>query len=422
MGSASLSPAAQASLAAGCLHISNSLTVTKQRPSNLKKNASAKVGVPMNKCRVCNQEFFEEPLLRYENMPKAAQFLPDAESLESDKGVDLEVCQCSGCGLVQLSNDPVPYYKEVIRAAAFSKEMKDFRRKQFGSFIQRFSLKRKKVVEIGCGRGEYLSIMQQFGVDAYGLEHSEESAMQCVKEGLKVSKGFVESSAYKLDHAPFDAFYILSFLEHLPDPNSTLRGIYNNLTDDGMGLVEVPNFDMVLRNKLFSEFIGDHLFYFTRETLSTTLRQNGFEIIDCNEVWYEYIISAIVKKREKLDISHFYEYQAQLRNEIEEYIRRFKDKKVAIWGAGHQALAVISLVNLADKIRYVVDSAAFKQGKYTPATHIPIVSPDALDSDPVDAVIVMAASYSDEVARIIREKFDRNMSVCILRDYGLEVV
>src|SRR4030042_4622672 len=299
--------------------------------------------------------------------------------------------------------------------------MKDFRRKQFDSFIQKYSLKGKKIIEIGCGRGEYLSIIQQFGINAYGLEHSEESVMQCVKNGLKVLQGFIDSSTYRLDHAPFDAFIILNFLEHLPDPNSTLRGIYNNLTDDAVGLVEVPNFDMILRNKLFSEFTCDHLFYFTRETLNATLRLNGFEIIDCNEEWYEYIISAIVKKREKIDISHFYKYQAQIKNEIEEYIRRFKDKRVAIWGAGHQALAIISLINLADKIKYVVDSAAFKQGKYTPATHVRIVSPDTLYSDPVDAVIVMAASYSDEVARIIRQRYDRNINVSILRDFRLEV-
>lgn len=376
----------------------------------------------IKKCRVCNHKFFKEPLLRYENMPKAAQYLPDTESLENDKGIDLEVCQCSGCGLVQLSNDPVSYYKEVIRAAAFSEEMTDFRRKQFESLVQKYFLKGKKVIEIGCGRGEYLSIIQKSSVEAYGLEYSKESVAQCIKKKLKVSKGFIQSSTDRLNHAPFDAFFILNFLEHLPDPNSTLRGIYNNLTDEAVGLVEVPNFDMILRNNLFSEFINDHLFYFTRETLNSTLRQDGFEIIDCNEVWHDYIISAIVKKGKKLDISHFYKYQTKLKNEIEEYIRRFKDKKVAIWGAGHQALAIISLINLADKIKYVVDSAAFKQGKYTPVTHIPIVSPDALDSDPVDAVIVMAASYSDEVARIMRQRFGKKINISILRDFGLEEV
>jgi 2-polyprenyl-3-methyl-5-hydroxy-6-metoxy-1,4-benzoquinol methylase len=408
-------------------------------PSSVSKNAE--IAVPINKCRVCGYEFFKEPLLRYENMPSAAQYLPDAESIESDKGIDLEVCQCSGCGLVQLSNAPVPYYKEVIRAAAFSEEMKDFRTKQFGSFVEKYSLERKKVIEIGCGRGEYLFLMQQCGVDAYGLEYMKKSVMECVKNGLKVSKGFIDSSIYEVGNAPFDAFYILNFLEHLPDPNSTLRAIYSNLADEAIGLVEVPNFDMILRNKLFSEFICDHLFYFTNETLKTTLKLNGFEIIDCNEVWYNYIISAVVRKMEtipprpslpkegwgdfrakKIDISHFYEHREQIKNEIEEYIRCFKNKKVAIWGAGHQALAIISLTNLADKIRYVVDSAVFKQGKYTPATHIPIVSPDAIDQDPVDAVIVMAASYSDEVAKIIRQKFDKKINISILRDLGLEIV
>jgi hypothetical protein len=79
-------------------------------------------------------------------------------------------------------------------------------------------------------------------------------------------------------------------------------------------------------------------------------------------------------------------------------------------------------MKIADKVKYVVDSATFKQGKYTAATHVPIVSPDKLDSDPVDAVIVMAAGYSDEVAKIIRQKFDRNINISILRDLGLEVV
>jgi 2-polyprenyl-3-methyl-5-hydroxy-6-metoxy-1,4-benzoquinol methylase len=378
-------------------------------------------GMAINKCRVCGCEFFEEPLIRYRNMPAIAQFLPDAKTLEGDRGIDLTVYQCSGCGLAQLGSDPVFYFRQVIRAAAVSEEMKGFRMSQFNRFIQDFSLKGKKIIEIGCGRGEYLSIMQQCGGDVYGLEDSEESAAHCVRSGLNASKGFIESSAYKSDHAPFDAFFMLSFLEHLPDPNSTLRGIRNNLASDAVGLVEAPNFDMMVRNSLFSEFMADHLLYFTGDTLRTTLALNGFEVIECNEIWHDYIISAVVRKRGKPDLSYFYGREAQLKDEIEKYLRRFENRKVAIWGAGHQAFAIISLMNLAGKVRYVVDSAVFKQGKYTPATHIPIVPPEALETDPVEAVIIMAAGYSDEVARILRQRFDRNMEVAIVRDFGLEV-
>ena len=378
--------------------------------------------IQANKCRVCGHKFFDEPLLRYENMPKAAQFMPDSGSLKNDQGVDLEVCQCAGCGLVQLSNIPVPYYREVIRASAVSEEMKDFRKKQFSRFVNEYSLQRKKIIEIGCGKGEFLSIMQQFIAETYGLEYSKESIAQCEKSGLKVSPGFIESGDYKLNGSPFDAFFILNFLEHLPDPNSVLQGIYHNLTEGGIGLIEVPNFDMILQKKLFSEFTGDHLFYFTRETLNSTLWLNGFEIVDCKVEWYDYIISAVVKKKIKANLSDFHNSQVKLKNEVEGYLSLFKNKKIAIWGASHQALAIISLLNLAGKITYVIDSASFKQGKFTPATHIPIVAPEKLNSDPVDAVIVMAAGYSDEVARIIRQKFDKNINISILRDFGLEII
>ncbi|MBF0299045.1 MAG: methyltransferase domain-containing protein [Oligoflexia bacterium] len=396
-------------------------------------------------CRVCGHDFYNKPLLQYKNMPKAAQFLPDANSLKSEKGIDLDVCMCSGCGLIQLNSEPVSYYKEVVRAAAFSEEMRGFREKQFDTFVKKYQLNSKsssnssnpqgkKIIEIGCGAGEYLSIMQKLDTHAYGLEYSEELIKKCKASGLNVVRGFIETANYKIDHAPFAAFYMLNFLEHLPNPNATLTGIRNNLSEEGIGLVEVPNFDMILRKKIFSEFICDHLFYFTKESLSTLLKLNGFEIIECSEVWHDYIISATVKKKERLDISHFYNYQTKIEREINDYIHRFKEKRVAIWGAGHQALAIISLVNLSNKIKYVVDSAPFKQGKFTPATHIPIVSPEVFykdavngingvnDVDSIEAIIIMAASYSDEVAKIIRGKFDSNVSVSILRDFGLEMV
>ena len=376
----------------------------------------------LKKCRVCGLKLADPPLLSYINMPKAAQFLPDVFSLEKDHGIDLIVCQCSGCGLIQLFNDPVAYYREVVRASAFSDEMRDFRVAQFSRIVRQFQLEGKRVIEIGCGCGEYLSILQQQGVEPYGLEYSVESVEYCAKAGLDVSKGFVDSRDCRLGHAPFDAFVMLNFLEHLPEPVETLSGISGNLADDGVGLVEVPNFDMILHNKLFSEFTSDHLCYFTRDTLSLALSMSGFEVIECNEEWHRYIISALVRKRRKLDASSFQNQQARVTDELKEYISRFGPKSVAIWGAGHQAFSVMAFMEIGDKVKFVLDSASFKQGRFTPATHIPIVSPDTLNSDPVDAVIIMAAGYSDEVLRTMQQKFPGISNVAVLRDYGLELV
>jgi SAM-dependent methyltransferase len=372
------------------------------------------------KCRVCHGDLFKKPILIYKNMPAAAQNLPERKDLNKDNGVDLNVYQCGNCGLVQLDSKPVPYYKEVIRASAYSDEMKQFRIKQFSEFLRKYSLQNKKIIELGCGKGEYLVLMKQSGGLTYGLEYSSESVKECIKNGLKVEKGFIENNKQQLDHGPFDAFFVLNFLEHLPDLNTFLGGIRNNLSDNAVGLIEVPNFDMILKKNLFFEFTRDHLYYFTKDSLETTLELNGFEIVESGVVWHDYIISAVIRKRKKLDLSHFYNYQKNLKTEIDKYVR--KNKKVAVWGAGHEALAVMSMMNLSGKIKYVVDSAPFKQGKFTPATHIPIVSPNNLDKDPVEAVIIMAASYSDEVTKIIKQKYHDKMKIVILRGYNLEYI
>jgi hypothetical protein len=72
---------------------------------------------------------------------------------------------------------------------------------------------------------------------------------------------------------------------------------------------------------------------------------------------------------------------------------------------------VMSVCGLKGKIEYVVDSAPFKQGKYTPATHIPIVGPETLVKKPVNAIIIMAGSYSREICGLISKKHKQ------VRDY-----
>lgn len=377
--------------------------------------------MPVDRCRVCAQELSGPPLLRYAGMPAAAQFLPDAAMLADDRGMDLELCQCPGCGLAQLRNDPVPYYREVIRASAFSPAMRGFREQQFRDFVQRHGLAGRRLLEVGCGRGEYLALLRQAGADACGLEAGAAAAAACLEAGLPVQQGFVADASCRLAGAPFAGFCIMNFLEHLPAPVASLRGVAANLEADAVGLVEVPNFDMILRRQLFSEFISDHLLYFTRATLATTLGLSGFEVLAWREVWQDYILSAEVRRCRPLDLRSFGEQQAQLTRELAAYVARFGERQVAVWGAGHQALAVLALAGLGGRIRYVVDSAPFKQGRYTPATHLPIVAPEMLRRDPVAAVIVMAAAYSDEVAATLRAQYDPRLDVAILRDYGLEL-
>ena len=104
-------------------------------------------------CRFCGGDFFQPALLEYPDAPQSAQgFLDDLD--QPDALVDLKIHQCAGCGLVQHSLLPVSYHRDVIRAIAYSTEMAAFRVEQLGTWIQRFDLPNKDVLEIGCGKGE----------------------------------------------------------------------------------------------------------------------------------------------------------------------------------------------------------------------------------------------------------------------------
>lgn len=354
-------------------------------------------------------------------MPKAAQYMPDDSTLNLDLSVTLNVCQCSGCGLVQLTNAEVPYYREVIRASGFSNEMVKFREIQFSNFIETYDLKNKKILEIGCGKGEYLEILNRLVPEAYGIEYSIDSVNVCKVKGLKVEAMYIENPFQTINNGPFDAFFLFNCFEHAPDPNSMLRGLFNNLADEACGLVEVPNFQHMIDENHFTEFTIDHLMYFTRETLEFVLNKNGFEVVKFNEEWDDYILSAVVKKRKPLELSFFDAMKTNLVLEIRDYINHFPKGRVAIWGAGHQALMMMALADLGKIVNFVIDSAPFKQGKYTHVTHIPIVAPDQLDDSLVDSVLIMGAGYSDEIAEIIKNKH-KNMHIAILRKTNIEIV
>lgn len=373
-------------------------------------------------CRCCMNEFQNTPILHYDHVPTRAQHFPTWEELESDTGESLDLYQCPFCGLIQLLIEPVEYYKDVIRASAVSDEMRAFRLQYFANFLNENSLIGKKILEVGAGCGEFLEILNASGADGYGIENRKEFVVNCQKKGLKVVQGYLEKGQPLIEGGPFDGFIIMNFLEHVPEPNTFLKQLYSNLSEEAIGLVEVPNVDMILEKNLFSEFMTDHLLYFTEETLSQLLSQNGFHVLSCRPVWHDYCLAAVVQKRKPVNMNMFYKVWEKVEYELHTFIDDMHERKkgVAVWGAGHQALAVISLCNIGEAIQFVIDSAVFKQGKYTPTSHIKVVSPETLKTrSDVGAVIVMAASYSDEVAGILKRDYP-NIQTVILRECGLE--
>lgn len=305
----------------------------------------------MLNCRVCGSELIE--ILRYDNMPRGAQIFPTKEELQDDYGITLIITQCVSCGLVQLANNPVDYYAEAARTKFWMNS--EWRKKQIEDFIKEFMLEGKKVKVI--------------------------------------------NSEPVLDK--YDAFLMFNYLEHLPDPIQSLRNIRDSLSFPGVGIVEVPNLYNIVTEDVFSEFVIDHLFYFDERTLKYTLQTGGFDVISFETKADEFILSAKVIKRIPYEFSFFKFKEQILRGDIYHFIKDFK--KIAVWGAGHQGLMMLELMDIKDKVAYVVDSAIKKQSKYTPVTHIPIVAPSRLQEESVDAILIFVGGFTEGVIKQIKE-------------------
>ncbi len=305
--------------------------------------------------------------------------------------------------MIQLSNEPVDYWRDVIRAVGLSRDMMDFRKKQFETFVRRYGLSGKRGLEIGCGDGAFLSLLADTEMSVFGIEHSPENVRVCREKGLNVCEASMRRGL-TLSDGPFDAFCVFSYLEHVPALREFLAGIRENMRDGAVGLIEVPNFDMILEERLFAEFIVDHLFYFTTATLTRTLENNGFDVLSCRPVWQKYILSAEVRKRPVLDMSLFRNEKEKMLTRFQEFLARYR--RVALWGAGHQSFTLLAMLGeMSRTIAYIVDSAPFKQGRFSPVTHIPVTAPGALLDDPVDALLVVGGSYSREIAIIAHERY-----------------
>ena len=376
----------------------------------------------MKKCLVCGSELLKEPLLDFNNMPESAQNIPNEEEINQDKGIRLKLYQCKGCGLVQFDCKPVDYYRDVIRSGGFSSTMVELRKSQYRHLIESYHLENKKFIEVGCGQGEFLSVLTEFPVDAYGVEHKHDLVEIARKRGLNVSEAFVENKNTVIENGPFDVFLSFNFLEHQPDPNGMLQGIYENLKEDGMGLITVPSLEYILEYNGYYELIRDHLVYYTFDTLQFVLEKNGFEVLE-QEMVNRDTLSVIVRKKQKIDVSKIKESYDVVCKEINDYVDALKKqgKKVAIWGASHQGFTLAATAKLTKKIEYIIDSAPFKQGKYAPASHIPIISPADALLHSVDAIIIMAPGYTDEIAAIIKRDFGQGTEIAVMKAKNLQM-
>jgi 2-polyprenyl-3-methyl-5-hydroxy-6-metoxy-1,4-benzoquinol methylase len=351
-------------------------------------------------CRLCCSTRTES-IIDLDGFPKSAQyFISSLEDTEEDQPITLMVCQCIDCGLIQLKNDPVSYYKDVITAASLSKTSKKNLVNEWGPFIEKYNILGQDVIEVGSGRGDFLEVLEMLDVNVYGIEHSLENIKECKKKKLNVERAYL-TELPKNYNKKYSLVICNNFLEHQPETKNYLSCLRDLVNDDGVIYVSVPNVDYLLEKNCLYEFVADHLVYFTEETLRKAMEISGFSILESYKKNNGNDLVVIAKRDSKINIDGAMGVVSEMVRSIKKEVENYKN--VVIWSAGHRAIALMAIAKL-NKIKYVVDSATFKQGKFTPILHKKIISPEEFISINCDLLIIMLpGSLAEQVTRFVEE-------------------
>lgn len=216
---------------------------------------------------------------------------------------DFSVVTCSSCGLLFLN--PRPVKEEILRCypLAFNKQdesiwfriIAPFFRKAQGITVSLFKKYKKngKILDIGCGNGDFLLTMKRQGYEAWGVEQNPLAGNFC-DAALAGKILFKDIEKCNFPSGSFDIITSFHSLEHIYDLNLLLTEARRILKDDGIFYVCVPNMDFY-EAKLFGRYyynldVPRHLYFFTQKTLTAFLNKNGFKVdMAISDLFWEWV-------------------------------------------------------------------------------------------------------------------------------------
>jgi SAM-dependent methyltransferase len=359
-------------------------------------------------CIICENKNLQE--LFFANNQELSRYgLRSSESSENQSPLmTLDIRRCDNCGLVfnaDFKYDLVDYESEEIQEArGFSPKYKKFMDESSLELNNLIDLNGKKILEIGCGDGYYLSAFSEKSI-CMGYEPSPERNI-AIKRGISVLGHYfdwTESVDLKCD------FVIMrQVLEHLPDPLSMIKAIKNVLmksNEYGYLYIEVPNSNKTLESLRFADFYYEHCLYFTTGSLVNLLEKSGFYVISCKEVFDGEVLS-IIARCNKIEISrqNFGEAVTNAVNNINRLTQ--SGLKVVGWGSSGNGPSFLNLCKInSDLVRYVIDSDKRKQGKTIGGTNQIVVPPDILIENPSDVVIIFSQFHKADIFSEIKNKY-----------------
>ena len=347
----------------------------------------------------------------------------------------LKVYVCHQCYLVQL--DEFKKFDEIFNSdytyfSSMSKTWLKHTKNYVDMMMGRFELDSKSlVIEIASNDGCLLQNFVSYKVPVLGVEPTANTAKEAEKRGVRTAVEFFSSdfAQKQLIDKSSTADLIIgnNVLAHVPDINDFVKGMKLALNECGIITMEFPHLLNLVEDCQFDTIYHEHFSYLSLIAVKSIFEKQGLEVFDVEEISTHggslrifakhkknatHKISDRVKdllnveiKKGLSSIDYFKGYQKRV-NKIKYDTLSFlinekqKNKKIIGYGAASKGNTLINYCGIKgdDLIKFVVDTSPYKQHKYLPGSHIPVVDEENIKEFKPDFVIILPWNIKKEIS------------------------
>jgi 2-polyprenyl-3-methyl-5-hydroxy-6-metoxy-1,4-benzoquinol methylase len=337
---------------------------------------------------------------------------------------DITLAFCNNCGFIFNStfDTSIDYYtKGYEDQQGFSPTFVKFITGVTQKFLDRYDIKNKDVIEIGCGKGDFISLVAELGNNrGIGIDPAwvpgrtkENANVRFIKEFYSEKHGDLRADSITCRHT----------LEHIHDTFGFVKTIRDSIKgeDPVIIFIEVPSIVRILKIQAFWDIFYEHCTYMSPGSLARLFRLSGFEVLDMYlEYDEQYLFIEAAPVKERSDRVHPLEESIEELKEltgvfVEKITAAFDEwrkkltgykamnKRVIIWGGGSKSVGFLTQFSDLGVIDHVVDINPHMQGNYVPGIGIQYVGPEFLREYKPDVVIIMNSVYINEIGKMLHD-------------------
>jgi 2-polyprenyl-3-methyl-5-hydroxy-6-metoxy-1,4-benzoquinol methylase len=365
------------------------------------------------------------PFYKVKDIPVHSVLLMNSEKLAKNYPKrDIELGFCSNCGFISnmiFEENIHEYSTQYEETQGFSETFNKFQYALARELIKKHKLHNKTILEIGCGKGEFISLLCKIGKNkGYGFDPAFIPERNPDKQHRV--KFINDYYSEKYSHYKADFICCKMTLEHISETLDFVRMVRNAIGDNHEPIVffQIPETLEILKQLRFWDIYYEHCSYFTKASLAHLFDHAGFDIINMETTYdsqYLTIEARPSNSVSKDEISHFYKKDLlrivnNFKHNIEIYRNKWitfiqknyqQGKKISLWGGGSKSVAFLTTLGISDEIKYVIDINPHKQYTYLPGYGQKIILPSELGNYRPDLIIVMNPIYIPEITKSLNK-------------------